>query len=351
MKTINNITIIGWWWNFWRFMKIELEKVWFQVFTILEDTTDEKKQEILDNSDVIIFSVSIRNTIEIIKNMVNFKLNPDTLVMDVTWLKTWINDELENLWTKESVSIHPMFWPSTKSLQWKNLVQTSSDQKWWKKWKILRRLLNKCSLNNVKLSESEHDFNMAFVQASPHFLNLVFWNIIAWLWVWKDDLKFLNNSTLLPQKTTFLRILNWQNWSTFADMEILNPEFKDDLLNKLLNSMEKVIKTKVKIIDENTWKNRKETKLKAISKLLWLVFKKLIELEHIDLNQLKILSTPNFDDLLKLVNWLNNDEKIELTKKDLQRFIKEFQKLAFIVQSWNSKWFEDIFRELQERFL
>ncbi len=327
MKTINNITIIGWWWNFWKYMKMELEQIWFRVFTILEETNDEEKQDILGKSDIVIFSVPIRNTIGTIKDLIKFKLNSSTLIMDVTGLKTWVTKTLENLWTDEFVSVHPMFWPSTKNLNWKHLIQTSNEENCWKKWKLLRRLLNKCKLNNVKLSEEEHDFNMAFVQASPHFPNLVFWNIVSWLWIWKDELNQVDDINFSHQKTTFLRILKWQNWRTFADMEILNPEFKDNVLHKLLSSMESIVKNEVEIIKENTWKNSKSTKMKEVSKLLWLIFKNLIQNQHIDLDKLKQLSTPNFDDLIKLVDWLDTDTKVELTRKDLLKFIKEFHKI------------------------
>lgn len=237
MKTINTITIIWWRWNFWSFIKKELEKIWFQVNSILEDTDENTKKNLLENSDVIIFSVPIRNTIDAIKNLVWINLKQNALVMDVTWIKTWISEELKKLWTSEFVSIHPMFWPSIQSLNWKNIVITSSEKNTWKKWKILKRLLIKAWWELSNLSESEHDKKMAFVQATSHFLNLVFWNLLKNLWVNLDELNNLATPNFKGQEEIFLRILRWQSWSTFADMEIENPEFRNKVLPEIINSV------------------------------------------------------------------------------------------------------------------
>lgn len=234
MKTINTITIIGWWWNFWKFLKKELEHIWFQVFTILENTQNEEKIRFFSNSDVIIFSVPIRKTIEVIRNSINFWLKENTLLIDVSWVKNWINEELERLGTSEFVSIHPMFWPSVQSLKGKNLIQTSSENDVWKKWKLFRRLLKKAWGNIKNMSELEHDDKMSLIQSTSHFLNLIFWNLLKSLRVKLEDLDDIWTPNFKWQEEIFLRILRWQSWTTFSDMQIHNSKFRNEVLDKIL---------------------------------------------------------------------------------------------------------------------
>lgn len=230
---INQVVIIWWEWKFWEFAWNLISQTWIKVVNILENTTEQEKQGIINNSQVIIFSVPISQTVEIIKSFADM-LTWDKLVMDFTWLKSGAVWELKKLNVYEIVWTHPMFWPFWDNLRWKKII--FSEEKTWKKWKFVRRLLKKSWANLINLSPEEHDKKMAIIQALTHILNFIFIKTIKDLWFHPNELEQLQTPIYELQALISWRFLT-QGGNLYADMQIENQFFLQEVLPILTENL------------------------------------------------------------------------------------------------------------------
>ena len=91
------ITIIWWTWAFGQFWYKYFMQKWYEVIPTSNNTETKPKEAIL-MSDIIIFSVSIRNTIPVMQNLIPL-IPAWKLVMDFTGIKTEASAELRKYTT------------------------------------------------------------------------------------------------------------------------------------------------------------------------------------------------------------------------------------------------------------
>ena len=141
--------------------------------TILEVdlTTDLTINEAVPISDVVVVSVPINQTVEVIRK-VGPLVKPDSLLMDVTSIK---GKPLKAMLESTSASVlgtHPMFGPRVHSLQGQRLVLCEGRGHAWYEW--AKSTFESRGLSVHKATSDEHDKAMAIVQVLNHYQTQVF---------------------------------------------------------------------------------------------------------------------------------------------------------------------------------
>lgn len=126
--------------------------------------------------DVVIVSVPIHLTESILKELDSI-CRKDTLIFDLTSLKTPVTDILKDLASKRKVcSIHPMFGPSAKSMFNRNLIVCDCGN---------RDAVNEVISifddlgGNIRVMDiSEHDSYMSYVLGLTHAVNIALFTVL-----------------------------------------------------------------------------------------------------------------------------------------------------------------------------
>lgn len=203
-----------------------LEALVNNVYCITErDRADERVDKIWD-SDVIIVSVPISHTVQVIRELSEYVLD-DKLIIDVSGLKTKNTPVLADLDASEKISIHPMFLPNLESFQWKNII-TALDQG-WVKWAEMKCLLGKSGINLTSMTPQEHDTKMGHFQNVPHILTLLYTSIFAKSWWNIDDLSHLATPNVELLNLISGRLFS-NNGATFGEMMMNNSMLKEQIL-------------------------------------------------------------------------------------------------------------------------
>ncbi|MBN2421861.1 prephenate dehydrogenase/arogenate dehydrogenase family protein [Candidatus Woesearchaeota archaeon] len=200
---------------------------WFKIFfenhgfnvLISDKNTKTTNKELVKKSDVVLFSVPIDVTEEIIESMAEYS-REDQLWMDVTSIKTpSVSAMLKS--KAEVVGMHPMFGHSVKSIEKQTIILCEARVNKWKDWINNLILKNK---GKIKLTTPEkHDKIMAIIQGLTHF------SLISLGYAFKQLGLDLNESLDYTSPIYRIRldmvgrILN-QEPRLYADIEILNPE-------------------------------------------------------------------------------------------------------------------------------
>lgn len=200
MKKTYNILILWWTWNFWsrltKFIKENFDNInifinwkekqkWVQLEKDLWVKFTSLNKNIISNSDIIILSVSISKTIDILKK-ISEHIKSWTILFDVTSIKWPISTQMNKLEKKWVISIptHPMFGPYIKTTAWQVIVLTPT--KTIKNNEIYIKFKDFLQKKNFKIIETTpkiHDYNMALIQWLTHYVLFCMWKTIA-------DLKF-----------------------------------------------------------------------------------------------------------------------------------------------------------------
>ncbi|MCK5477075.1 MAG: prephenate dehydrogenase/arogenate dehydrogenase family protein, partial [Candidatus Aenigmarchaeota archaeon] len=126
--------------------------------------------ELTKKSDVVIVSVPIRETSQVIKEILPF-LKDDSLLMDFTSVKTEpLNEMKKAKKTIGVVGLHPLFGPLVTNISNQYIAVCMKREN--KLWKEMKKLLEKEGANLVNMTANEHDKQMAIMQALLHFVNL-----------------------------------------------------------------------------------------------------------------------------------------------------------------------------------
>lgn len=120
---------------FWQFWKKYFEMKWCEVIISSRKTQIQPKEAVL-LWEVIIFSVSIRNTVSVIEELIPH-IPPNKLIMDFTGIKTKTSESLKKYTNWEVVATHPMFWPWITSLENQNIAYDPIFP--WEKWEKIKK--------------------------------------------------------------------------------------------------------------------------------------------------------------------------------------------------------------------
>jgi prephenate dehydrogenase len=186
-------------------------------------------------SDVVIVSVPIDKTLEIIKK-VGPVVKKTGLLMDLTSLKKEpVKVMLENS-VSSVVGMHPMFGDGVRDLKNQIIVVCPARGKEWFEW--IKKILVKAKAI-VKISTPEaHDQMMAIVQGLTHFTSMTMIDSLKTInFDVKESMEYSNPAYKLKMLLSG-RILN-QNPQLYAGIEIQNPDMPK-VLKTYINSVKKL---------------------------------------------------------------------------------------------------------------
>ncbi len=250
------IVIIWWTSKFGQLWQRYFEEKWQEVI-ISSRSTKLKPEEAVKIWDIIIFSVSIRFTVEVIKKLIPL-IPENKLVMDFTGIKFDATQELKKYTKWEVVATHPMFWPWIKSLENQNIV--FDPIKTGEKWDFIYNLWKEDKTNLIKLDSYKHDELVAIVQSTVHFINLLLWHILQKRWIDINQILQLSTPNSRLQLIILSRFLN-QNASLYTDMQMYNPVYKSNVIPEIqnfVNYLQDVINNSDAISFENEFNNMKK---------------------------------------------------------------------------------------------
>ena len=170
--------------------------------------------------DVVIISVPIDKTVEIIKQ-IGPHVREDALLTDFTSLKSEPVKAMLDHSRSEVIGCHPVFGPTIKSINKQTIVLCPARGTRWLSW--FKDVFEKDGAF-VKIAEpEEHDKTMAIVQSLRHYTELAFANTIKDLRVDVKETLDYTGPVYWLRMITMGRLLA-QDPRLYADIEVMNPE-------------------------------------------------------------------------------------------------------------------------------
>ncbi len=211
------------------------EKRGFKVL-ISDLRTKLSNKELAKKSDIVIVSVPIDKTVEIIEEVAPF-VKKSGLLMDLTSTK---EDPVKTMlkFAKSSVlGCHPMFGP-TNNIKGQIVVFTPGRGKKWQNF--MQKIFEEAGVNIKIISAKEHDKIMAIVQGLQHFISV---NLAYTLAKEKTSIKkFLDLQSPVYRITMdFLGRILHQEPYLYANIEIQNEQIPSHI-KSFLNSGEDLLK-------------------------------------------------------------------------------------------------------------
>lgn len=135
---------------------------------ISDKDTSLTPDEAAQMSDVIVISVPIRATREVIE-LVGPSCKSESMLMDVTSIKTDPVEAMLDSTTADVIGTHPLFGPAINSLQGQRVVMTPAriQDSRWKSW--LDDALKAAGLEVIQSTPEKHDRIMSVVQVLTHY--------------------------------------------------------------------------------------------------------------------------------------------------------------------------------------
>lgn len=124
----------------------------------------------VENSDVVLVSVPIEKTVEVIRQVAP-RMRSGSLLMDVTSLKSEPVKAMKTYAPKgvEVLGTHPMFGPTMPTLRGQTIIVTPVERKSGKWLALMQSMFESDGARIEILEADEHDKIMAVVQALTHF--------------------------------------------------------------------------------------------------------------------------------------------------------------------------------------
>jgi len=203
--------------------KAFFEKDGYEVLVCGRETKLTPK-ELAQKADVLIFSVPIKNTVEVIKDIAPFA-KPGAMITDFTSIKKQPVEAMLKYApeTCEVVGMHPMFGPTIKSMKGQIVVLCKGRGNKGFVW--LKRFLEENNVDVKEILPEKHDQIMSVVQGITHFSSLVVARAIEKSGLsLKDTLEYASPVYKL-QLYTIGRILS-QNPELYASIQMDNQEIR-----------------------------------------------------------------------------------------------------------------------------
>ncbi|MDD2516165.1 MAG: prephenate dehydrogenase/arogenate dehydrogenase family protein [Candidatus Gracilibacteria bacterium] len=224
------IVIIGGTSLFGQFWKKYFEEKGQEVI-ITSRNTKLTSKEAVKMGDIIIFSVSIRHTVEVIKELIP-EIPVSKLIMDFTGIKNEATAELKKYTSGEVVATHPMFGPWIKSLQNQNIAFDPVSP--GEKWDFIYNIWKEDGANLIEMSSKRHDEIVGIIQSSVHFINLLIGHILKKKGIHPDELVKISTPNSRMQLFILSRFLN-QEASLYTDMQMCNSTYKNEIVPEILD--------------------------------------------------------------------------------------------------------------------
>lgn len=207
---------------------------------------ESSNEEVAKAADVLIFTVPIANTIEVIESLVPV-IRKEQLLLDFTSIKEKPCEAM----LKSSASVigmHPMFGPSVTSLEGQTVVLCPVRPGEWLEWIV--DLLRKEQASVIQATPDRHDRMMAIVQCLVHFTSIVFSKTMKEEGINPKEL-FEYASPVYRMQLYIAGRIAKQSAELYRDIQFQNPAFEKTLEN-MSESFETMKRTVLKH-DEDTF--------------------------------------------------------------------------------------------------
>jgi len=206
VKKPNIIGIIGGTGRMGQWFKAFFEKKGYEVL-ISSRHTQLSNKELAQKSDVVIISVPIRVTVEIIKEVGPY-VSQEALLMDFTSLKKASVEAMLKYSHSEVIGAHPLFGPSINNLNAQTIILCPARGDAWMPW--LKEVFKEAHLEIT--TPEKHDQIMAVIQALTHFFLLGFGTTLK-------EIPF-SIETLMRYSTTNFQVI----WERVLNLSNQNPD-------------------------------------------------------------------------------------------------------------------------------
>lgn len=198
-------------------------------------STGLSPEECAKRSDVLIITVPIHKTLEMIQNIAPF-VKKDGLILDFTSIKIKPLEAMLNYSQSNVLGTHPMFGKGLKSLKNQTVIICPGRGEKWQEWYI--DLLKKEDIKVKVCSAEEHDKMMAIIQGMIHFTMINIGHVFKELNI--DIYNTLQFSSPIYKLRLDMvgRVLN-QDPNLYAGIELNNPEIIG-VLKQYLKSSEQL---------------------------------------------------------------------------------------------------------------
>ncbi len=224
---------------------------WFRRFfedegyTVLisDKDTELSNAELVKKSDVVLFSVPIDVTSEVIESVLP-ESREAQLWMDTTSIKA-LSVPVMRRSKAEVLGMHPMFGPSISSLKGQTLILCEDRIEKWSGW--FGGIVQKHEGRIKKTTAKEHDKMMATIQGLTHF------SLISLGYAFKElgldiEESLEYTSPIYRMRLDMVGRILAQDPRLYADIAILNPETQE-VMRSYINS---IMKLYMLIKDEDT---------------------------------------------------------------------------------------------------
>jgi chorismate mutase/prephenate dehydrogenase len=187
---------------------------------IADLATDVRPREAAASADVVVISVPIQITTEVIAELAPH-VRPDALLMDVTSVKQAPMAAMLEHGKASVVGTHPMFGPGVHTLQGQRFVLCRGRGDAWCAW--LEQMLEARGLVVTHATPEEHDRAMALVQVLTHFQTQVLGWALARCGVPLEQSRRFTSPAYLMELYVAARHFA-QDPELYGPIEMLNPD-------------------------------------------------------------------------------------------------------------------------------
>lgn len=186
---------------------------------IAEPGTVPSSAEVASQADVVIISVPLHLTEEVIRQIAP-RIRPDALLTDLTSLKQGPVDAMLQYFPGEVVGTHPLFGPGEESMTGRNIVLCPGRGERWFQW--LQEILSQAGANILISTPLEHDTLMSLVQGLTHFVLIALGATFRHLGA---DLERMDSFSTPTFRAVFDQVHNLvnQNYPLYACIQLRNP--------------------------------------------------------------------------------------------------------------------------------
>ena len=159
------ITIVGGRGRMGKFFSTQLTDAGHHV-SVLQASDWEYAEELLSHVDLVLVSVPIESTVDVIKRVTKY-ISPTTALTDLTSIKTEPVQAMMDNHRGAVLGLHPMFGPNVKSFAGQKVIvcpgRDDDSFKWFLDFMASR------GGDLILCSPEEHDQMLIFIQATQHF--------------------------------------------------------------------------------------------------------------------------------------------------------------------------------------
>ncbi len=175
-------------------------------------------KELVKKSAIVIVSVPISETQKVIKEIIPL-MDKNALLTDLTSFKVVPLEAMKEA-KSGTLGMHPLFGPSATLDQGLKIIFCKQKSNMYVD--LLKNLFEKSGIEVITISAEEHDYQMAYIQAFTHAMNLLYAKIIF------EQKNVLENKLHTPifalQSLIMGRVLH-QDIKLLSDIQLYNPYF------------------------------------------------------------------------------------------------------------------------------